>query len=213
MEKETSIIFACLPLLPLLLVTSLLAIILLSVSLYHCRCKLDRTREYLVRYINECLELRKQVPTSRRTFHFNPPGITSEEFIKIIENMLKRIMFLPLFLLLASCVKDDQHNTPPDASGTRRYATLAATRSSALSATVRLPGVMPGETQLLTLSLTLSDGHTHTLATDLTEALKNFGTDVAPLALDATLQLPTPAGIGGSITDWTVVNNGNVEIN
>lgn len=89
------------PVLPLLLVTSLLAIILLSASLYHCRCKLDRTREYLVRYINECLELRKQVPTSRRTFHFNPPGITSKEFIKIIENMLKRIMFLPLFALLA----------------------------------------------------------------------------------------------------------------
>ena len=103
--------------------------------------------------------------------------------------------------------------THPDASGTRRHATRAATRSSALSATVRLPGVMPGETQLLTLSLTLSDGHTQTLTTDLTEALKNFGTDVAPLALDATLQLPTPAGVGGSITDWTVVNNGDVEIN
>lgn len=54
-----------------------------------------------MRYINECLELRKQVPTSRRSFHLNPPGITSKEFIKIIENMLKRIIFLPLFALLA----------------------------------------------------------------------------------------------------------------
>lgn len=90
--------------------------------------------------------------------------------------------------------------------------TRAATRSSALSATVRLPGVMPGETQLLTLSLTLSDGHTQTLTTDLTEALKNFGNDPEPLNLDATLQLPTPTGIGGSITDWNVVDNGDVDI-
>lgn len=125
MGKETSIIFACLPaligpggimavdlnhgavtgvsfpVLPLLLVTSLLVIILLIAYLYHYKCRLHRVQEYLVRYINECLELRKQVPTSRRSFHLNPPGITSKEFIKIIENMLKRIIFLPLFALLA----------------------------------------------------------------------------------------------------------------
>ncbi|WP_370794857.1 FimB/Mfa2 family fimbrial subunit [Bacteroides stercorirosoris] len=102
--------------------------------------------------------------------------------------------------------------TDSDASGTRRHATRAATRSSALSATVRLPGVMPGETQLLTLSLTLSDGHTQTLTTDLTEALRNFGNAPEPLTLDAALQLPTPTGIGGSITDWNVVDNGEVDI-
>lgn len=125
MGKETSIIFACLPaligpggimavdlnhgavtgvsfpVLPLLLVTSLLVIILLIAYLYHYKCRLHRVQEYLVRYINECLELRKQVPTSRRSFHLNPPDITSKEFIKIIENMLKRIIFLPLFALFA----------------------------------------------------------------------------------------------------------------
>ncbi len=81
-----------------------------------------------------------------------------------------------------------------------------------LSATLRLLGVATDERQMLTLTLTLTDGHVQPLATDLTEALKNFGTDIAPLTLDATLELPTPAGIGGSITDWTVVNNGNIEI-
>lgn len=125
MGKETSIIFACLPaligpggimavdlnngtvtdgsspVLPLLLVTSLLVIILLIACLYYYKCRLHRAQEYLVRYINECLELRKQVPTSRRSFHLDPPDITSKEFIKIIENMLKRIIFLPLFALFA----------------------------------------------------------------------------------------------------------------
>ena len=125
MGKETSIIFACLPaligpggimavdlnngtvtdgsspVLPLLLVTSLLVIILLTACLYYYKCRLHRSQEYLVRYINECLELRKQVPTSRRSFHLDPPDITSKEFIKIIENMLKRIIFLPLFALFA----------------------------------------------------------------------------------------------------------------
>ncbi len=125
MGKETSIIFACLPalfgpggimavdlnheaatgvsfpVLPLLLVTSLLVIILLIACLYYYKCRLQRSQEYLVRYINECMELRKQVPTSRRSFHLDPPDITSKEFIKIIENMLKRIIFLPLFALLA----------------------------------------------------------------------------------------------------------------
>ena len=87
--------------LPYLLVLSLLVIIVLSISLYHYKRRLRRSQEYLVRYINYCLELKRQVPTSERPYSFNPPEITCKEFIKIIDNMLKRIMFLPLFVLLA----------------------------------------------------------------------------------------------------------------
>ena len=66
------------PVLPILLIVSLLTIILLSVAFYHYKCRLHSTQEYSVCYINTC-----------------------KEFIKIIDKMLKRIMFLPLFMLLA----------------------------------------------------------------------------------------------------------------
>ena len=89
------------PVLPYLLVLSLLMIILLTIALYHYKRRLRRSQEYLVRYINYCLELKRQVPTSERPYSFNPPDITCKEFIKIIENMLKRMMYLPLFVLLA----------------------------------------------------------------------------------------------------------------
>ena len=87
------------PVLPLLLVVSLLVILVLSIFLYRYKCKLRRTQEYLARYISDNLELKKLVPTSDRPYHFNPPEITPEEFTKIIDNMLRRIMFLPLLML------------------------------------------------------------------------------------------------------------------
>lgn len=90
------------PVLPILFVASLLVIILvLSILLYHYKRRLRGTQEYLVRYISYCLELKRHVPTSEQPYSFNPPDITCKEFIKIIDNMLKRIMFLPLFALLA----------------------------------------------------------------------------------------------------------------
>ena len=87
------------PVLPFLLVVSLLVIIVLSISLYHYKRRLEGTQEYLVRYITYCLELKKQVPTSEQPYSFNPPEITCKEFTKIIENMLKRILFIPFFAL------------------------------------------------------------------------------------------------------------------
>lgn len=89
------------PVLPYLLVLSLLVIILLTIALYRYKRRLRRSQEYLVRYINYCLELKRLVPTSEQPYSFNPPDITCKEFIKIIDNMLKRMMYLPLFVLLA----------------------------------------------------------------------------------------------------------------
>lgn len=82
-----------------------------------------------------------------------------------------------------------------------------------LSATQRLLGAMPGEKQILTLAITLPDGYVHTLTSDLTEALKNFGeADMEPLELDATLKLPVEAGMDATITDWKEVDNGHIDI-
>ena len=89
------------PVLPYLLVVCLLTIVVLSVSLFHYKRKLRGTQEYLVRYITYYLEARKKLPASEQPYSLDPPDITCKEFIKIIDNMLKRIMFLPLFALLA----------------------------------------------------------------------------------------------------------------
>lgn len=89
-----------------------------------------------------------------------------------------------------------------------------ATGQPVLAAVLRLLGMMNGEKQVLTLVVTLTDGTVQTIVTDLTEALKNFGTgDMEPLALDATLELPQEAGFTATISDWNVVDNGEIEIN
>lgn len=74
----------------------------------------------------------------------------------------------------------------------------------ALIATLRLASVMPAERQTLTLAVTLTDGYVHTVTTDLSEVLKNFNTgpDMEPLALDATLELPTAGDFDGTISGW-----------
>ena len=87
-----------------------------------------------------------------------------------------------------------------------------------LTASLRLPGVMTGEKQELTLAVTLTDGTVQNVVTDLTQALKNFGSGkMEPLALDATLTLPDVEGdaaeVSATISDWNVVDNGDITVN
>jgi len=102
---------------------------------------------------------------------------------------------------------------PAFAPGTDGGGGTRATGQPLLAATLRLLGVTAGEKQVLTLKITLTDGYVQTLTTDLTGMLKNFGSGLEPLTLDATLELPTAAGIGGTITDWNVVDNGDIKVN
>mgnify|MGYP002797474087 FL=1 len=92
-----------------------------------------------------------------------------------------------------------------------------ATGNPALATSLRLLGVMPGEKQELTLVVTLTNGTVQTIVTDLTESLKNFGGKMEPLALDATLTLPdeeeTSAEVSAIISDWKIVNNGDIDVN
>lgn len=86
----------------LVLIASLLVVTAgLVVGLRRQKSKLRKSHEYLVRYITSNLELKKQVPGLKEPYPFNPPEITPEEFTKIINNMLKRFLFLSLFALLA----------------------------------------------------------------------------------------------------------------
>jgi hypothetical protein len=87
-----------------------------------------------------------------------------------------------------------------------------------LTASLRLPGVMTGEKQELTLAVTLTDGTVQNVVTDLTQALKNFGSGkMEPLVLDATLMLPDVEGdaaeVSATISDWNVVDNGDITVN
>ena len=81
-----------------------------------------------------------------------------------------------------------------------------------IEADLRLLGTM-GEAQVLTLTLTFTDGQTQTTESDLTEALAGFGSDMTePFTLTAGLRTPMEAGFSASITDWEVVDGGHVDI-
>lgn len=96
-----------------------------------------------------------------------------------------------------------------------KFGTVTPTRAEgkpALAAMLRLMGVITGERQTLTLTVTLTDGSVQTLVTDLTDLLKDFGGTMEPLRLDALLNLPTAGSMNGTITGWKEVDNGNITI-
>lgn len=89
-----------------------------------------------------------------------------------------------------------------------------ATGNPVLAASLRLLGVMAGEKQELGIAVALTNGTVQTIVTDLSEALKNFGGgELEPLQLDATLTLPAEAEISATISDWDIVNNGDITVN
>lgn len=70
------------------------------------------------------------------------------------------------------------------------------------SVTVYILGVVTEGNQELTLQLDLSKGRHYELKSDLTEALKYFGNDIAPLSLKAPLELPGGVEGSGGILPW-----------
>lgn len=76
----------------------------------------------------------------------------------------------------------------------------------------RLMGIVPAEHQTLTVHIVFSNGDTQTIESDLSEQLATFHNYNAPLTLTGSLNLPVEAGMVGSISDWTVVDNGTTDI-
>ena len=97
-----------------------------------------------------------------------------------------------------------------------KLSTITPTRAEegkpALAALLRLMGVITGERQTLTLTVSLKDGSVQTLVTDLTDLLKGFGGTMEALRLDALLNLPVAGDMGGTITGWKEVDNGDITI-
>ncbi|QIU96368.1 FimB/Mfa2 family fimbrial subunit [Bacteroides faecium] len=94
--------------------------------------------------------------------------------------------------------------------------TDAADHLPRLTTTVNLLGIIPTESQNLAITVTMNDGTSHLINSNLTDLLKNFSQSIEPLTLDANLELPIEMGASGSINDWTPgleEGQGDVEAN
>ncbi|MEG2318418.1 MAG: hypothetical protein RSB85_06225 [Rikenellaceae bacterium] len=78
---------------------------------------------------------------------------------------------------------------------------------------LHLAGFVSGVKQVLTLSVSLNNGTTQNIDTDLTLLLKDFGVNNNPMALYADLTLPSEGNVTGSISNWELIDNGNININ
>ena len=87
----------------LILIATLLVVAGLAIALYRCRRRLRQCQQAMVRCINENIEMKEKLPEYELPHFLNREDITPEEFTRIIHNMLKRLMFLSVFFLLASC--------------------------------------------------------------------------------------------------------------
>lgn len=85
----------------ILLIATLPVIAVLAFALCRCRRRLSRCQEAMVRLINENLDMKEKLPAHERPNFMNRGDITPEKFTEIIHNMLKRLMFLSLFFLVA----------------------------------------------------------------------------------------------------------------
>ncbi|CAG9898112.1 hypothetical protein BOVA604_3345 [Bacteroides ovatus] len=74
--------------------------------------------------------------------------------------------------------------------------------SGSYSATICILGVMAQEKQELTFQLDLSLGRHYKFKGDLTDVLRYFGNDIAPLSLKARFELPGGIDGSGTILPW-----------
>lgn len=79
------------------------------------------------------------------------------------------------------------------------------------SGSFRLLGILPSQQQTLTVDLTLSNGETHRIVSDLSGQMKDFNSGIAPLKLTGDLRLPLGGGLEGSIEGWQQADGGNTD--
>lgn len=133
------------------------------------------------------------------------------------------IAFVDAKLSGITSVTELKTGVPPPQTGTNvkpafRISFPVSTRAtttitpSVLTAPLQLLGVVSGERQLLTLNIRLNSNRTQTIEADLTELLKDFGTNNLPLQLNARLNLSVDAGFSSTITDWKATNGGDIYV-
>ena len=90
----------------------IIAALIVAVCFY--RRKLRRCKASLIRYINENIEIKKRLPETELPRFIGRDELTPEEFTSIIQNMLKRLMFVisvvMVFATTASAYGDADDN-------------------------------------------------------------------------------------------------------
>lgn len=74
----------------------------------------------------------------------------------------------------------------------------------------RVFGVNTKLPQLLTITITMKDGHKEQTTSDLSDKLKNINTDMRPVELRADMDAPQNGVFGWIISDW--IPTGNIDI-
>lgn len=139
--------------------------------------------------------------------------VAADDTLKITLPMQQYIRCLTLTLQLAEGDKERIAGTAATLTGIAHSLDLTTGEQTAGQTGRTVAPEFRFGTVTLTLAVTLTDGSVQTIRTDLTEMLKDFGgTDRKPLTLDALLNLPTASSMGGTITGWTEVDNGDITI-
>lgn len=89
----------------------------------------------------------------------------------------------------------------------------SAYREGLLEMRCRVVGICEGQKQLLSVKITMDDGYTDTVISDLTELLKNLNSDMKPIELDGSIEAPQDGHFSGTIKDWEKVSGGDIDAN
>ena len=103
----------------ILFIVALPAIAGLAMAVVYYRRKLDRCMIALTRCINENIEMKQKLFKLHSDYIPYPTDLTPREFTRIVHNMLKRLMFLPLFFLFV--VSNVHAGEKPDTIYTFRF--------------------------------------------------------------------------------------------
>ena len=76
----------------------------------------------------------------------------------------------------------------------------------------RVLGVNPRQRQLLSVTLTMKDGHQEEIISDLTDRLKDVNATMRPVDLTGSMDALQNGEFGGTITDWTETDDFEIDV-
>jgi hypothetical protein len=99
------------------------------------------------------------------------------------------------------------------AAGVMAKSTTKAT-VNVISADAIVIGTQTGSTQNLTVNITLPDNTTQSVSSNMTSVIASAMTagSAAAVTAEATLTLPSAANVSATISDWSVVNGGDINL-
>lgn len=80
-----------------------------------------------------------------------------------------------------------------------------------LTAFFRLLGIAPSASQTLTVDIDFTNGDKQRITSSLSDIMKDFNDDTAPVKLTGSLRLPVKGGFSGGIEGWQETDGGNTD--